>query len=232
MSQAQRSVPETAGDRVRQHILDVAEAQFAERGFFGASVRDVTDAAGVRLAAINYHFETKEELFRSVLLRRAEQIGAERLKLLERVATTGSQTRRVRAVVEAFVQPLLSRALGNDQGWRNYFSLVAQIANTRMWVLTLVAEHFNRTATEFIGAFAKVFPRASKRKLHDAYQLMLSGTLYSFSNNGRLESLTRGDLRSDAYQVMSDALVDFATAGVVVLCSGTHGRGGSERRRR
>ena len=120
MSQAQRPVPETAGDRVRQHILDVAEAQFAERGFFGASVRDVTDAAGVRLAAINYHFETKEELFRSVLLRRAEQIGAERLKLLERVATTGTQTRRVRAVVEAFVQPLLSRALGNDQGWRNY----------------------------------------------------------------------------------------------------------------
>ena len=101
-----------------------------------------------------------------------------------------------------------------------------------MWVLTLVAEHFNRTATEFIGAFAKVFPRASKRKLHDAYQLMLSGTLYSFSNNGRLESLTRGGLRSDAYQVMSDALVDFATAGVVVLGGGTHGRGGSERRRR
>ena len=232
MSQAQSSVAETAGDRVRQHILDVAEAQFAERGFFGASVRDVTDAAGVRLAAINYHFETKEELFRSVLLRRAEQIGAERLKLLERVATTGTPTRRVRAVVEAFVHPLLSRALGNDQGWRNYFSLVAQIANTRMWVLTLVAEHFNRTATEFIGAFAKVFPRASKRRLHNAYQLMLSGTLYSFSNNGRLESLTRGGLRSDAYQVMSDALVDFATAGVVALCGGTHGRGGSERRRR
>lgn len=232
MLEPQGSAPETAGDRVRQHILDVAEAQFAERGFFGASVREVTDAAGVRLAAINYHFETKEELFRSVLLRRAEAIEAERRKLLEGVASSGAQARRVRAIVEAFVHPLLLRAQGNDQGWRNYFALIAQIANTRMWVLTLVAEDFNRTAIEFVGAFAKVFPRASKRKLHDAYQLMLSGTLYTFSNNGRLESLTRGDLRSDAYEVMCDALVDYVTAGVVALCGRTHGQGASARRGR
>jgi AcrR family transcriptional regulator len=118
MPEPQGAVPETAGDRVRQRILDVAEAAFAERGFFGASVREVTEAAGVRLAAINYHFETKEELFRSVLLRRAEPIAAERMKLLEMVATSGTQTRRVRAIVKAFVHPLLSRALSNDQGWR------------------------------------------------------------------------------------------------------------------
>jgi AcrR family transcriptional regulator len=232
MLEPQASAPETVGDRVRQHILDVAEAHFAERGFFGASVRDVTDAAGVRLAAINYHFETKEELFRSVLLRRAEELGAERLQRLEGVATSGSKARRVRSIVEAFVHPVLSRALGNDQGWRNYFALVAQIASTRMWVLTLVAEDFNRTAMEFVGAFAKVFPRASKRKLHDAYQLMLSGTLYSFSNNGRLESLTRGDLRSDAYQVMCDDLVDFTSAGVIAICARTRGRDPGTRRGR
>ena len=84
MPEPQGTVPETAGDRVRQRILDVAEAQFAERGFFGASVREVTEAAGVRLAAVNYHFETKEELFRSVLLRRAEELGAERLAATRR----------------------------------------------------------------------------------------------------------------------------------------------------
>lgn len=230
MPEPQGSLPETAGDRVRQRILDEAEALFAERGFFGASVRDVTEAAGVRLAAVNYHFETKEELFRSVLLRRAEELGAERLRCLEGVASSGSKARRIRAIVEAFVHPALSRALGNDPGWRNYFALVAQIASSRMWVLTLVAEEFNRTALAFVGAFAKVFPHASKRRLHDAFQLMLSGTLYSFSNNGRLESLTKGGLRSDAYQTMCDHLVDFAIAGVVALCGRTGGRGSSVRR--
>jgi AcrR family transcriptional regulator len=232
MLEPQGSVPETAGDRIRQHILDVAEAQFAERGFFGTSVRDVTDAASVRLAAINYHFETKEELFRSVLLRRAEPIAAERLKLLEGVTTSGTQARRVRAVVEAFVHPLLSRALGNDQGWRNYFALVAQIANTRMWVLTLVAEDFNRTALSFVAVLEKVFPRATKRKLHDAYQLMLAGTLYSFSNNGRLESLTLGEVRSDAYQTMCDELVAFTGAGVIAICARAPRRDSGARRGR
>ena len=45
---------------IRQRLLDTAEALFAERGFFGVSVRDITEAAGVRNASINYHFETKD----------------------------------------------------------------------------------------------------------------------------------------------------------------------------
>jgi hypothetical protein len=109
---------------------------------------------------------------------------------------------------------------------------MAQIANTRMWVLTLVAEDFNRTALSFVGAFEKVFPHAVKRRLHDAYQLMLSGTLYSFSNNGRLESLTQGEVRSDSYQTMCDDLVDFTSAGVIAICAGTRGRDPAARRAR
>ena len=45
---------------VVEQILDAAESLFADRGYFGVSVREITDAASTRLAAVNYHFGTKE----------------------------------------------------------------------------------------------------------------------------------------------------------------------------
>ncbi|WP_317616336.1 TetR/AcrR family transcriptional regulator [Paracoccus mutanolyticus] len=52
-----------AGHGRRVLLLDAAEALFADHGYFGVSVRDITDRAGLRLAAVNYHFESKEGLF-------------------------------------------------------------------------------------------------------------------------------------------------------------------------
>ena len=46
----------------KQRILDVAEALFAEHGFAGTSLRQVTSRADVNIAAVNYHFGSKENL--------------------------------------------------------------------------------------------------------------------------------------------------------------------------
>ena len=210
---------EKVGDRVRREILDHAEALFAERGFFGTSVRDLTGRAGVRLAAINYHFGTKEELFRSVLLRRAEELRSERQQLLAAIAKRGSAAARTRAIVTAFVAPVVVRASSGDPGWRSYLTLVAQVAGSRLGALELVADEFNRVARAFIGALGEVFPRASRKTLHHAYLLMLAPTLYTFSNNHRLNSLTAGALRSDDFAAQSEDLIEVLSTGLFALCS-------------
>ena len=53
-------------DSTRDRLLDEAEKLFAERGFHGVTIREVTAAAGVNLAAVNYHFGSKENLYREV----------------------------------------------------------------------------------------------------------------------------------------------------------------------
>jgi AcrR family transcriptional regulator len=55
----------------RDRILDVAERLFAEQGFAATSVRQITDAAGANLGAVNYHFHSKEDLYTEVFVRRA-----------------------------------------------------------------------------------------------------------------------------------------------------------------
>ena len=56
----ERRVPAT-----KDKILDAAEALFMEHGFEATSLRAITATAGVNLAAVNYHFGSKEELFQS-----------------------------------------------------------------------------------------------------------------------------------------------------------------------
>ncbi len=61
-------------DPVRQRILAAARELFAQHGFEGTSVRDITSRAKANLGAITYHFGSKEALFHAVLRSVAEPL--------------------------------------------------------------------------------------------------------------------------------------------------------------
>jgi AcrR family transcriptional regulator len=209
--------PRSDGLEARARVLDSAEALFAERGFHGTSIRDITEHAGVRLAAVNYHFVSKEILFRDVLQRRAAVLAEERLAQLACVPARGSKRARSEALVAAFVSPLVPYAQ-HSAGFRNYLALIAQTSSSRLHALLLVESTYNPLAQRFIAALAEIFPGAKSAPLHHAYTFMLASTMYSFSNNLRLDSMTHGKLRSDDFAAISGNLVTFVAGGLVALC--------------
>src|SRR5690242_8536197 len=77
--------PDPTSADTKTRILDAAELLFMEHGFEATSLRQLTAAASVNLAAVNYHFGSKEELFQAVLTRRLDPMNQERIELLERV---------------------------------------------------------------------------------------------------------------------------------------------------
>src|ERR1700675_3517531 len=83
------AVDATSAD-TKTRILDAAELLFMEHGFEATSLRSLTSAAGVNLAAVNYHFGSKEELFEAVLTRRLDPMNQERIELLTRVEREAS----------------------------------------------------------------------------------------------------------------------------------------------
>src|SRR5258708_31446260 len=84
----------------KQRILDSAERLFAEYGFGGVSLRAIIADAKVNLAAIHYHYRSKEALFDAVILRRLEPINRERLALLD-----SYEKPTLEQVLEAFLAP-------------------------------------------------------------------------------------------------------------------------------
>src|SRR5437588_11292962 len=73
----------SADTKTRIHAA--AERLFVEHGFEATSLRQLTPAAGVNLAAVNYHFGSKEELFQAVLTRRLDPMNQERIERLEKL---------------------------------------------------------------------------------------------------------------------------------------------------
>src|SRR5437762_13635541 len=82
---ARKTAPLDTSPDTKTRILDAGEHLFMEHGFEATSLRQLTSAAGVNLAAVNYHFGSKEELFQAVLTRRLDPMNQERIQLLDRL---------------------------------------------------------------------------------------------------------------------------------------------------
>src|SRR5512138_2837847 len=89
----------------KERILLAAEALFSEHGFSATSHRMITGAAGVNLAAVNYHFRSKEDLIRAVLGRRIGPLNQRRLELLTQ--HMAGEAPSLEGVIRAFVEPVV-----------------------------------------------------------------------------------------------------------------------------
>ena len=92
-----------ANTDTRERILDAAERLFMENGYEATSMRTITGAAEVNLAAVNYHFGSKEALLREVFRRRLAWLNRERLQALDRrEQQAGGAQLKPSQILEAF----------------------------------------------------------------------------------------------------------------------------------
>src|SRR3954466_10929520 len=78
-----------ASDQTRTAILNAAERLYAERGFADVTLRDIVAAADVNLAAVNYHFGSKDELIAELFVTRSLALNRERLSDLRAAEDRG-----------------------------------------------------------------------------------------------------------------------------------------------
>lgn len=113
----------------KQKLLDCAEELFAQDGFHAVSLRAITHQAGANLAAVNYHFGSKEALLEAVITRRLEPLNVRRLELLEQeLAGAAREDRRprARAIWRALAEPTLQlREPGS--GAEHFVALVGRL---------------------------------------------------------------------------------------------------------
>ena len=97
-------VPEVSEEKTRDKILNAAGEVFAEQGFEGATIRAITERAGVNVAAVNYHFRDKAELYTLVVLDACSARAAWRDAMAE---APDSPEERLRSLIYHFLQYLL-----------------------------------------------------------------------------------------------------------------------------
>jgi AcrR family transcriptional regulator len=104
-----------ASDQTRTAILNAAERLYADRGFGDVTLRDIVAAAGVNLAAVNYHFGSKDELIAELFVTRSIATNRERLNELKAAEEAGGGRASIDAILRALVGPSLRGCLGPDR---------------------------------------------------------------------------------------------------------------------
>jgi len=92
----------------RDRILRAAAAAFSQRGFHGVTVRDLAQQARVNLAAVNYHFRSKDELYSAVIDNALETWLAETV-VLDDLPGTVTLPDVIRLLISALIAPVIER---------------------------------------------------------------------------------------------------------------------------
>jgi AcrR family transcriptional regulator len=215
----------------KERILDAAERLFARHGFYGVSVRDITEAAAVDVALVSYHFGGKRELFTAVFQRRAKQLNPERLAMLEdvrRAALPGVPT--LEAIVNSFTYPMLERSARGGPGWKSYFALVAQVNNSPEWGPVLMTQHFDPLVEKFIAVLREALPACAARQIYWGYQFLSGALTLTFAETGRIDKLSGGLCKSSDLDSVHERLAPFVAAGFRALCLSADAPSGAGRK--
>jgi AcrR family transcriptional regulator len=113
------------GDATRNKLLDAAERLFAEKGFEHTSVRDITAKAGTNVAAVNYHFGGKDNLYREVFHRRLANLREQRISTLADLFESPGATATLEDVISTFTSAFLEPLMDHGEG-RLLIELIAR----------------------------------------------------------------------------------------------------------
>jgi AcrR family transcriptional regulator len=145
----------------KDKILDTAERLIGERGYAATSLRQIIAEAGVNLAAVHYHFGSKEDLLDAVVARKVTPVNEARIAYLERVeAEAENGAAAVEQILESFFLPTAEVA-GRNPG---FVRLMGQMLAEGM-MPRIVERHFQATGLRFVAALRRAIPELPEEEL-------------------------------------------------------------------
>src|SRR5664279_873833 len=167
----------------KSRILDTAEALFMEHGFEATSLRSLTAAAAVNLAAVNYHFGTKEELFETVLTRRLDPMNQERVALLDELERKAApDPLSCDRILMALFVPALHLARDPARGGKNFLRLLGRAyADPAPFIRQFLSEQYAVMIARFKAAFGRALPHLPRKELSWRLHFIMGALSYTLA---------------------------------------------------
>jgi AcrR family transcriptional regulator len=195
----------------KERILSAAEELFARHGFQGASLRQVTAAANVNLAAVNYHFGSKDNLINEVFRRRLDELTERRLQALD--AARARPDRTLEAILEAFVEPALNLASDKLGGSAFMRVLARAYAEHDQSLRKFLSDNYGHVLKAFAQTIQDVMPELDKEALYWRLDFIAGALTYAMSEFGVVKR-PAGRTEDEHRRVAARQFVRFAVAGL------------------
>jgi AcrR family transcriptional regulator len=206
-----------AAVETKDRILDAAETLFMEHGYEATSLRSLTTAADVNLAAVNYHFGTKEELFEAVLTRRLDPMNQRRLELLTRFESESApKPLPCERILSALLVPALALARDPARGGSNFLRLLGRAyADPAPFIRQLLSDQYAEMITRFKAAFARALPQMPRKELSWRLHFIMGALSYTLAGTDALKLIAElNPLETANDEILLRRLAPFLLAGL------------------
>lgn len=200
-------------------ILAAAETLFSQNGVAQTSIRQITQLAGLNIAAVNYHFGSKDDLTEAVFERLMARVTDERQAALDHIlaaAEAAGKPPSLAKIVSSFVLPYLGE--GNEaQGVLMARFILTHRLEPNPGTKRIVEAYLNPLAKAYVAAFHKACPKAKPGEMFWPYLLMVSSIVLTAAEDrqsDRLSVLSDGHASFTDGEALRNALVKFIVGGI------------------
>lgn len=194
-------------------ILDAAEALFAEQGLHVTTLRQITQSAGVNLAAVNYHFGSKQALLLAVFRRRLDALNSARIERLDQ-ALKREHGPQLEDVLDALVYPALAFSRGSETDGHRFMQLLMRaFADRDEELRAAISQEYAFVMRRFAEAIQQTLPHLQTQQLRNSLDFIVGALTY-----------TMAESRLPDTSAIADDLVRFAASGLRAGMSSNSGR--------
>jgi AcrR family transcriptional regulator len=204
----------------RERILDAAEHLFMAHGYEGTSMRQITSEASVNLAAVNYHFGSKESLMQEVFRRRLDWLNEERMRVLNAMESEAAgKPLKASQIVDGFFGTLLRMAKDEERGGITFLRLLGRtLTDPSEFIRTFLAHEYAAVVNRYKEALFKALPDVPKAEIVWRFHFMLGATSYAIAGTDALRLITDWQIeevdRVDRIDLLLPRLMSFLLGGL------------------
>ena len=199
----------------RTRILDAAEELFMQHGFEGTSMRLLTTKAGVNLAAVNYHFGSKDALIEAVFHRRLDPMNLARIAELDKLESADPSP-SPEAIIRAFITPGLRLMADGKDGGRNFTRLLGRAyTEPNKQVRQLIGQMYAPAMQRYKAVLERSLPQMPRDELVWRMHFMFGTLAYTLAATDTVQLIAgcKPEDRYDAH-LLEERLTAFLAAGL------------------
>ena len=196
-----------ASDHTRSAILAAAERLYADRGFGDVTLRDIVAEANVNLAAVNYHFGSKDELIAELFVTRSLATNRERLNELKTAEEKGGGRADIDAILRALVGPTLRGCLGPDREGSTAARFMIRASIESVPPIRRIKNREIDHLRKFAAAMRRSLPGRDEAELYWGLHFALAMAHHTIREKERLAKLSEGNCDLNDVQGIIDRVV-------------------------
>src|SRR5689334_7049232 len=209
-----------ASDQTRTAILAAAERLYADRGFGDVTLRDIVAEANVNLAAVNYHFGSKDELIAELFVTRSLALNRDRLRELRAAEERGNGRAGVADILRALVGPSLRGCIGPERDRSTAARFMIRASIEAVPPIRRIRNREIDHLRKFVVALRRALPDRGDAELYWGLHFALAMAQQNVRDSERLTKLSEDKCELNDVEGVIDRVVDVAVLGLTARGAG------------